>query len=127
MRAPVHAGSRDGRVRVCKGGVPGCRAACAPQQRACRAACGAVRVLTCVCVRPVPAAEPEAAACGAAMAPRRPSLLLLLACALALPATRPGAAAPAQPTYPGDHAPVEDLLRFYRDLQQYLRVVTRPR
>ncbi|NXR17249.1 PAHO protein, partial [Cinclus mexicanus] len=36
-------------------------------------------------------------------------------------------AAPAQPAYPGDDAPVEELLRFYNDLQQYLNVVTRPR
>ncbi|RMB94782.1 hypothetical protein DUI87_28761 [Hirundo rustica rustica] len=34
---------------------------------------------------------------------------------------------PLQPAYPGDDAPVEDLLRFYNDLQQYLNVVTRPR
>ncbi|XP_064895678.1 pancreatic polypeptide-like [Columba livia] len=60
------------------------------------------------------------------MAPRWPPLLLL-ACALALLAGRPGAAGPAQPTYPGDHAPTEDLLRFYNDLQQYLNVVTRHR
>ncbi|KAM6389952.1 pancreatic polypeptide-like [Rhynochetos jubatus] len=59
------------------------------------------------------------------MAPRCPPVLLL-ACALLL-AGRPGAAAPAQPTYPGDDAPVEDLLRFYNDLQQYLNVVTRHR
>ncbi|NXN93743.1 PAHO protein, partial [Rhinopomastus cyanomelas] len=52
---------------------------------------------------------------------------LLLACALALLAGHPGAAAPAQPTYPGDDAPVEELVRFYHDLQQYLNVVTRHR
>ncbi|NWS12750.1 PAHO protein, partial [Pachyramphus minor] len=52
--------------------------------------------------------------------------LLLVVCALALLPLRPRAA-PAQPTYPGDDAPVEDLLRFYNDLQQYLNVVTRPR
>ncbi|KAM9656803.1 pancreatic polypeptide isoform 1-T2 [Morphnus guianensis] len=60
------------------------------------------------------------------MAPRWPSLLLL-ACALALLAGHPGTAGPAQPTYPGDDAPVEDLVRFYNDLQQYLNVVTRHR
>ncbi|KAM9255065.1 pancreatic polypeptide-like [Cariama cristata] len=60
------------------------------------------------------------------MAPRWPSLLLL-ACALALLAGDPSTAGPAQPTYPGDHAPVEDLVRFYHDLQQYLNVVTRHR
>ncbi|XP_064329222.1 pancreatic polypeptide-like [Phalacrocorax carbo] len=60
------------------------------------------------------------------MAPRWPSLLLL-ACALALLAGRPSTAGPAQPTYPGDDAPVEDLVRFYNDLQQYLNVVTRHR
>ncbi|XP_074019103.1 pancreatic polypeptide-like [Numenius arquata] len=60
------------------------------------------------------------------MAPRWSSLLLL-ACALALLAGPPAAAAPAQPTYPGDDAPVEDLVRFYNDLQQYLNVVTRHR
>ncbi|NXA56951.1 PAHO protein, partial [Nothocercus julius] len=53
--------------------------------------------------------------------------LLLLACCLALLAGRPGAAGPLQPTYPGDDAPVEELLRFYNDLQQYLNVVTRHR
>lgn len=74
----------------------------------------------------VPSAEPEAAACDAAMAPRWPSLLLL-ACALALLAGHPATAGPAQPTYPGDDAPVEDLVRFYNDLQQYLNVVTRHR
>uniref|UniRef100_A0A8C3JGC7 Pancreatic hormone n=1 Tax=Calidris pygmaea TaxID=425635 RepID=A0A8C3JGC7_9CHAR len=60
------------------------------------------------------------------MAPRWPSLLLL-ACALELLAGPPAAAGPAQPTYPGDDAPVEDLVRFYNDLQQYLNVVTRHR
>ncbi|XP_009462892.1 PREDICTED: peptide YY [Nipponia nippon] len=60
------------------------------------------------------------------MAPRWPSLLLL-ACALALLAGHPSTAGPAQPTYPGDDAPVEDLVRFYNDLQQYLNVVTRHR
>nr|P06305.1 RecName: Full=Pancreatic polypeptide; Short=PP [Alligator mississippiensis] len=34
---------------------------------------------------------------------------------------------PLQPKYPGDGAPVEDLIQFYDDLQQYLNVVTRPR
>ncbi|NXG52632.1 PAHO protein, partial [Psilopogon haemacephalus] len=53
--------------------------------------------------------------------------LLLLGCALALLSGQPGAASPAQPTYPGDDAPVEELLRFYNDLQQYLNVVTRHR
>uniref|UniRef100_A0A8B9M851 Uncharacterized protein n=1 Tax=Accipiter nisus TaxID=211598 RepID=A0A8B9M851_9AVES len=53
-----------------------------------------------------------------AMAPRWPSLLLL-ACALALLAGHPGTAGPAQPTYPGDDAPVEDLVRFYNDLQRW--------
>ncbi|NWH67178.1 PAHO protein, partial [Geococcyx californianus] len=58
---------------------------------------------------------------------RWPSLLLL-ACTLALLAGHHGAtASPAQPTYPGDDAPVEDLVRFYNDLQQYLNVVTRQR
>ncbi|NXI40440.1 PAHO protein, partial [Galbula dea] len=57
---------------------------------------------------------------------RWPSLLLL-ACALALLWGQPGRAGPTQPTYPGDDAPVEDLLRFYNDLQQYLNVVTRHR
>ncbi|NWH77621.1 PAHO protein, partial [Piaya cayana] len=57
---------------------------------------------------------------------RWPSLLLL-ACALVLLATHRGAASLAQPTYPGDDAPVEDLVRFYNDLQQYLNVVTRQR
>ncbi|NXH56757.1 PAHO protein, partial [Rhabdornis inornatus] len=53
--------------------------------------------------------------------------LLLVACAaLALLPLRPRAA-PVQPEYPGDDAPVEELLRFYNDLQQYLNVVTRPR
>uniref|UniRef100_A0A8C5IW08 PAHO protein n=1 Tax=Junco hyemalis TaxID=40217 RepID=A0A8C5IW08_JUNHY len=53
--------------------------------------------------------------------------LLLVACAVvALLPLRPRAA-PAQPAYPGDDAPVEELLRFYNDLQQYLNVVTRPR
>uniref|UniRef100_A0A8C3N254 Uncharacterized protein n=1 Tax=Geospiza parvula TaxID=87175 RepID=A0A8C3N254_GEOPR len=48
--------------------------------------------------------------------------LLLVACAvLALLPLRPRAA-PAQPAYPGDDAPVEELLRFYNDLQQYLNV-----
>ncbi|KAM6334134.1 pancreatic polypeptide-like [Alca torda] len=60
------------------------------------------------------------------MAPRWPSLLLL-ACALALLAGRSATAGPVQPTYPGDDAPVEDLVRFYNDLQQYLNVVTRHR
>ncbi|NXG38460.1 PAHO protein, partial [Dromaius novaehollandiae] len=53
--------------------------------------------------------------------------LLLLSCCLALLAGRPGAAGPVQPTYPGDDAPMEDLVRFYNDLQQYLNVVTRHR
>ncbi|NWS77830.1 PAHO protein, partial [Crotophaga sulcirostris] len=53
--------------------------------------------------------------------------LLLLACALALLGGHRAAASPAQPTYPGDDAPVEDLVRFYNDLQQYLNVVTRQR
>ncbi|NXE30885.1 PAHO protein, partial [Ardeotis kori] len=53
--------------------------------------------------------------------------LLLLACALALLAGHPAAAGLVQPTYPGDDAPVEDLVRFYHDLQQYLNVVTRHR
>ncbi|NXN17830.1 PAHO protein, partial [Indicator maculatus] len=53
--------------------------------------------------------------------------LLLLVCALALLAGQPGTASPAQPTYPGDDAPVEELQRFYNDLQQYLNVVTRHR
>ncbi|XP_062451896.1 pancreatic polypeptide-like [Rhea pennata] len=62
------------------------------------------------------------------MAPRgRWASLLLLACCLALLAGRPGAAGPVQPTYPGDDAPVEELVRFYNDLQQYLNVVTRHR
>ncbi|NXY84092.1 PAHO protein, partial [Alcedo cyanopectus] len=52
--------------------------------------------------------------------------LLLLGC-LALLSGRSGSAGPAQPTYPGDDAPLEELLRFYRDLQQYLNVVTRHR
>ncbi|NXX83571.1 PAHO protein, partial [Urocolius indicus] len=56
---------------------------------------------------------------------RWPSLLLL-ACALALLAGHVSTS-PAQPTYPGDDAPVEDLVRFYNDLQQYLNVVTRHR
>lgn len=79
----------------------------------------------CACSAVLPA-EPEAAVCGAAMAPRWPSLLLL-ACALALLARHPSTAGPTQPTYPGDDAPVEDLVRFYNDLQQYLNMVTRHR
>ncbi|XP_027761376.1 pancreatic hormone-like [Empidonax traillii] len=59
------------------------------------------------------------------MSPRWPPFLLV-ACVLVLLPLRTRAA-PAQPTYPGDDAPVEDLLRFYNDLQQYLNVVTRPR
>ncbi|KAM6295512.1 pancreatic polypeptide-like [Aegotheles albertisi] len=59
------------------------------------------------------------------MAPRAPPLLLL--CALALLPVPPAAGGPSQPTYPGDDAPVEALLRFYSDLQQYLNVVTRHR
>lgn len=59
--------------------------------------------------------------------PPRWASLLLLACCLALLAGRPAAAGPSQPTYPGDDAPVEDLVRFYNDLQQYLNVVTRHR
>ncbi|NXX14159.1 PAHO protein, partial [Podargus strigoides] len=54
---------------------------------------------------------------------RWPPLLLLLA----LLAVSPAATGPTQPTYPGDDAPLEDLLRFYNDLQQYLNVVTRHR
>ncbi|OXB52906.1 UNVERIFIED_CONTAM: hypothetical protein H355_003609, partial [Colinus virginianus] len=53
--------------------------------------------------------------------------LLLLACSVLLLAVPPAAAGPSQPTYPGDDAPVEDLVRFYNDLQQYLNVVTRHR
>ncbi|XP_053944593.1 pancreatic hormone-like [Cuculus canorus] len=60
------------------------------------------------------------------MAPRWPSLLLL-ACALVLLVGHRSTASPEQPTYPGDDAPVEDLVRFYNDLQQYLNVVTRQR
>nr|2K76_A Chain A, pGolemi [synthetic construct] len=30
---------------------------------------------------------------------------------------------PFPPTPPGEEAPVEDLIRFYNDLQQYLNVV----
>ncbi|NXJ10112.1 PAHO protein, partial [Odontophorus gujanensis] len=52
---------------------------------------------------------------------------LLLACSVLLLAVPPAAAGPSQPTYPGDDAPVEDLVRFYNDLQQYLNVVTRHR
>ncbi|NXD85215.1 PAHO protein, partial [Halcyon senegalensis] len=57
---------------------------------------------------------------------RWPSLLLV-GCALALLAWQGGTAGPVQPTYPGDDAPLEELVRFYRDLQQYLNVVTRHR
>ncbi|NWI65076.1 PAHO protein, partial [Todus mexicanus] len=53
--------------------------------------------------------------------------LLLLLGAWALLAGQGGSAGPAQPTYPGDDAPLEELVRFYRDLQQYLNVVTRHR
>ncbi|OXB55955.1 hypothetical protein ASZ78_011400 [Callipepla squamata] len=63
--------------------------------------------------------------CAAAMPPRW--ALLLLACSMLLLAVPPAAAGPSQPTYPGDDAPVEDLVRFYNDLQQYLNVVTRHR
>ncbi|KAJ7422923.1 membrane palmitoylated protein 2 [Pitangus sulphuratus] len=59
------------------------------------------------------------------MSPHWPPFLLV-ACVLVLLPLRTSTA-PAQPTYPGDDAPVEDLLRFYNDLQQYLNVVTRPR
>ncbi|NXS33156.1 PAHO protein, partial [Pomatostomus ruficeps] len=57
---------------------------------------------------------------------RWPPLLLVACAVVALLPLRPRAA-PSQPAYPGDDAPVEDLLRFYNDLQQYLNVVTRPR
>ncbi|NWV82830.1 PAHO protein, partial [Dasyornis broadbenti] len=57
---------------------------------------------------------------------RWPPLLLVACAVVALLPLRPRAA-PAQPAYPGDDAPVEELLRFYNDLQQYLNVVTRPR
>ncbi|XP_031456376.1 pancreatic prohormone [Phasianus colchicus] len=59
--------------------------------------------------------------------PPRWASLLLLACSLLLFAVPPTTAGPSQPTYPGDDAPVEDLIRFYNDLQQYLNVVTRHR
>ncbi|XP_052526737.1 pancreatic hormone-like [Tympanuchus pallidicinctus] len=61
------------------------------------------------------------------MPPRRAAPLLLLACSLLLLAAPHAAAGPSQPSYPGDDAPVEDLIRFYNDLQQYLNVVTRHR
>ncbi|NXD73981.1 PAHO protein, partial [Eolophus roseicapillus] len=53
--------------------------------------------------------------------------LLLLAWALVLLGGGPGAAGPTQPRYPGDEATLEELERFYQDLQQYLNVVTRHR
>ncbi|XP_065554918.1 pancreatic polypeptide-like [Lathamus discolor] len=53
--------------------------------------------------------------------------LLLLVWALVLLGEGPGAASPAQPRYPGDDATLEELERFYQDLQQYLNVVTRHR
>ncbi|XP_064255954.1 pancreatic polypeptide-like [Passer domesticus] len=80
-----------------------------------------------VCGPPCPAPLPcDPGVAVAAMAPLRPPLLLLACAVLALLPLRPRAA-PAQPAYPGDDAPVEELLRFYNDLQQYLNVVTRPR
>uniref|UniRef100_A0A8D0EY02 Pancreatic hormone n=1 Tax=Strix occidentalis caurina TaxID=311401 RepID=A0A8D0EY02_STROC len=83
-------------------------------------ACGCVFVHVCV------AAERCACVCvrvPASMAPRW--ALLALGCALVL--LPRCAAGPTQPTYPGDEAPLEELLRFYSDLQQYLNVVTRHR
>ncbi|XP_072212904.1 pancreatic polypeptide [Excalfactoria chinensis] len=59
--------------------------------------------------------------------PPRWASLLLLACSLLLLNASQSNAGPSQPTYPGDDAPVEDLIRFYNDLQQYLNVVTRHR
>ncbi|XP_032305270.1 pancreatic hormone [Coturnix japonica] len=60
------------------------------------------------------------------MQPRWASMLLLL-CSLLLLHAPPCSAGPSQPIYPGDDAPVEELIRFYNDLQQYLNVVTRHR
>ncbi|KAM4645473.1 pancreatic polypeptide-like [Amazona ochrocephala] len=59
------------------------------------------------------------------MAPR--CRVLLLVWALVLLGGGPGTAGPAQPRYPGDSATLEELERFYQDLQQYLNVVTRHR
>ncbi|CAM4686787.1 unnamed protein product [Lepidochelys olivacea] len=62
------------------------------------------------------------------VAPRRRwASLFSLACCVALLLGHLGSAAPTHPTYPGDNAPVEDLVQFYNELQQYLNMVTRPR
>ncbi|XP_025052647.1 pancreatic hormone-like [Alligator sinensis] len=53
--------------------------------------------------------------------------LFALTCCMAVLIGHAANATPLQPKYPGDGAPVEDLIQFYNDLQQYLNVVTRPR
>ncbi|CAM5137693.1 unnamed protein product [Natator depressus] len=57
---------------------------------------------------------------------RRWASLFSLACCMALLLGHLGSAAPMHPKYPGDNAPVEDLVQFYNELQQYLNMVTRP-
>ncbi|XP_074915729.1 pancreatic polypeptide-like [Chelonoidis abingdonii] len=58
---------------------------------------------------------------------RRWASLFSLTCCVALLLGHLGSAAPMHPKYPGDNAPVEDLVQFYNELQQYLNMVTRPR
>ncbi|KAL8176155.1 UNVERIFIED_CONTAM: hypothetical protein K2H54_024519 [Gekko kuhli] len=53
--------------------------------------------------------------------------LFTLTCCLAVVLNSVGSEAQVEPRFPGEDAPLEELLRFYTEYQQYLNSINRPR